>query len=137
MLNKIGESCSSSDLVFCDSCKIGKFSQLPFSSHDITVTTPLELIYSNLWGPAPVVSVQGFRYYIIFVDAYTRYTWIYPLKLKFDALSIFTTFHKFAEIQFQSKLRALQTDNGGEFKAFLPYLHANGIQLRFTCPHTH
>ena len=70
----------------------------------MTVTTPLELVYFDLWGPTPVVYVQGFRYYILLVDAYTRYTWIYPLKFKSDALSIFTTFHKFAEIHFNLSL---------------------------------
>ena len=69
VFNKIGVSCSSSDLVFCDSCKIGKLSQLPFSRHDITINTPLELVYFDLWELAPVVFVQGFRYYILFVDA--------------------------------------------------------------------
>jgi len=97
----------------------------------------LDLVYSNLWGHAPIMSIKGFRYYIIFVDAYTRYTWLYPLKLKSDAFSVFTIFHKFVELQYQTKLRALQTDNKGQFKAFLPYLHDNGIQSRFTYPHTH
>jgi len=52
-------------------------------------------------------------------------------------LAIFKTFHKLAELQYNSKLKALQTDNGGEFKAFLPYLTNCGIQPQFICPHTH
>ena len=80
VLNKIGVSCSLSYLSFCDSCKIGKLSQFPFSSCEITVTKPLELVYSNLWRLAPIMSIKGFRYYIIFVDACTRCTWLYPLK---------------------------------------------------------
>ena len=129
--------CSLLDLSFCDSYKIDKLSQLYFYSCEITATKPLELVYSDLWGPALVMSIEGFRYYIIFVNAFTRYTWLWPLKLKFNALLVFTIFHKLAELQYQTKLRALQTNNGGEFKAFLPYLHANGIQPRFTCPHSH
>ena len=84
-----------------------------------------------------MLSMQGFQYYAIFVDAYTRYIWLYPLKLKSDLLSGFVTFHKLAENQFQTKIQVLQTDNGGEFRACLPYLQSNGIQPRFTCPHTH
>ena len=94
-------------------------------------------MYSDLWGPSLVVSTKGYRYYIIFVDPYTRYAWLYPLKLKSNAFAIFITFHKFVELQYQSKLKAIQIDNGGEFKAFLPYIRDHGIQPRFTCPHTH
>jgi len=62
---------------------------------------------------------------------------VLSFKLKSDALQTFVTFHKLAELQYNSKLKALQTDNGGEFKAFLPYLHTCGIQPRFSCPYTH
>ena len=50
---------------------------------------------------------------------------------------MFITFHKLAENQFQTKLQALQTNNGGEYHAFLPYLRDNSIQPRFTYPYTH
>jgi len=136
VLNKIGLSCPLNDLSFCDACKVGKLSQLPFSRHDITATAPLELVYADLWGPTPVLSTEGFRYYVIFVNAFSHYTWFYPLKLKSDALSVFMIFHKFAEIQYKTKLCALQTDNGWEFKSFIPYLQTHGIRPRFTCPHS-
>ena len=137
ILNKIRIPCSPSTLSFCDSCKLGKYHQLPFICHDITTKGPLELIYSDVLGPSPTVSVKGFRYYIVFVDAYSRFTWLYPLKLKSDALPTFISFHKLAENQYQTKLKAIQTDNGGEFRAFLPYLQSHGIQPRFLCPYTH
>jgi len=96
----------------------------------------LDLVYSDVWGLALVASVEGYRYYIVFVDAHTRYSWLYPLKLKFDALQTFINFHKLVELQYNSKLKALHIDNEGEFKAFLPYLRSYGIQARFSCPHT-
>ena len=74
ILNKISIPCSSTDLSFCDSCKLGKLHQLPFAHCPITAKQPLELVYLNLWGLAPILSVEGYRYYIVFVDAYTCYT---------------------------------------------------------------
>ena len=136
-MNKLQIPVAHSIISFCDSCKLGKIHQLPFTRCPITATQPLELVYSNLWGPTPISSVEGYRYYIVFVDAHTRYTWLYPLKLKLDALPTFMNFHKFVELQYNSKLKSLQTDNGGEFKAFLLYLQTYGIQPRFFCPHTH
>jgi len=94
------------------------------------------LVYVNVWGPAPIVSTEKFRYYLILVDAYSRYSWLYPLKLKSNILSTFIAFHKLAELQYNFKLKSLQTDNGGEFKALLPYFQLCGIQSRFTCPYT-
>lgn len=111
--------------------------QLPFSTFKIIAKKPLELVYFDLWGPSPIVSIEGYRYYVIFVDAYTRYTWLYQLKRQSNALSTFVTFHKFAELQYQSKLKTLQFDNGGEFQAFLPYFRDHGIQPHLTCLHTH
>ena len=70
VLNKIGVPCSINDMSFCDTCKVGKLSQLPFSRHDITVKASLELVYLDLWGLAPVLSTEGFRYYVIFVYAF-------------------------------------------------------------------
>lgn len=98
VLNKFKIRCSNSGLSFCDSCKVGELHLLPFANCKIIAKKPLELLYSDSWGPSPVISTEGCRYYIIFVDFYTRYTWLYPLKLKFDALTIFKTFHKFAEL---------------------------------------
>lgn len=68
---------------------------------------PLEFFPFYLWGPTPNASTEGYRYYIIFVDAYTRYKWFYPLKLKSDALSTFIAFPKFTELQYHSKIKAL------------------------------
>ena len=127
VLNKIRVSCSNFDLAFSDSCKLGKLHQLPFSSCPITATHPLELVYADVWGPTPILSIEGFRYYLILVDAYSRYSWLYPLKLKSNVLSTFIAFHKLAELQYNFKLKSLQTDNGGEFKVLLPYLRSSGI----------
>lgn len=137
VLNKIQIDCAKSAISFCDSCKIGKLHQLPFANCPITAKQPLELVYSDVWGPAPMVSIGGYRYYIVFVDAYTRYSWLFLLKLKSDSLQTFINFHKLAELQYNFKLKGLQTDNGEEFKAFLPYLQSCGIQPIFSCPYTH
>ena len=100
VLNKIQVPFSLSSISFCDTCKIGKLHQLPFTDCEITVVRPFELVYSDLWGPSPTLSTEGYRYYIVFVDAYTCYTWLYPLKLKSDALLTFVTFHKLVELQY-------------------------------------
>ncbi|KAD6796180.1 hypothetical protein E3N88_07076 [Mikania micrantha] len=41
-----------------------------------------------------------------------------------------------AERQFQTTLKSVQTDGGGEFRKLTPFLSSLGIQHRFSCPHT-
>jgi histone deacetylase 1/2 len=68
---------------------MGKAHRLHSPMSHTVYTTPLELVYSDLWGPSPSPSKLGYHYYISFVDAYSKFTWIYLLKSKSDALVVF------------------------------------------------
>jgi hypothetical protein len=59
---------------FCKHCTQGKMTQLPFSHSNTIASSPLEIVYSDVWGPAPISSINGFRYYVSFIDAYSRFT---------------------------------------------------------------
>lgn len=80
---------SQSSYSWCDSCLSSKSHRLPFGVSSLSCTFPLEIIYTDVWGPAPFVSFDNFQYYVIFVDYFTKYTWIYPLKLKSDVTNVF------------------------------------------------
>src|ERR1044072_7540807 len=122
---------------FCKACCMGKIHKLPSTSSNTVYSSPLELVFSDLWGPAPYTSQNGFKYYMSFVDAHTRFTWIYFLKVKSEAFTIFQQFKLMAELQFGDKLKSLQTDWGGEFRSFTIFLKNQGILHRLICPHTH
>lgn len=77
---------------FRDACQYGKVHQFPFYSTGIKTKSPLELVHTDLWGPTPLSSLNGYRYYISFVDDYSRYCWIFPLTLKSEALDTFKFF---------------------------------------------
>lgn len=57
----------------CVACHIGKEHKLPLSNSVSAYSAPLQLVVTDVWGPAPITS-NGFRYYVAFTDAYTRYT---------------------------------------------------------------
>lgn len=69
----------------------------------------LKKIHSDVWGPSPVKSLDGYKYYVLFIDEYTRYVWIFPLMNKSDLFSVFV---KFYALMNKSDL---QTDGGGEY----------------------
>ncbi|KAH1097139.1 hypothetical protein J1N35_014060 [Gossypium stocksii] len=94
-----------------------------------------QLVVADVWGPAPIFA-NGFRYYVAFTDACTRYTWLYFLRKKSEVVSIFPVFHRLVERMLGCKLLELQTDGGGEFQGLRWYLAQQGIMHRITCPYT-
>ncbi|KAL2534481.1 Integrase catalytic domain-containing protein [Abeliophyllum distichum] len=121
---------------FCDACQYGKSHSLPFSLSTSHAKAPLELIYTDVWGQAPIQSVAGFKYYIAFLDDFSRFTWIYPMKHKSEALSIFTQFKTLVENKLDRKIKTLQSDWGGEYRSFTNLVIQSGIEFRHPCPHT-
>ncbi|KAL6322734.1 hypothetical protein AAG906_015420 [Vitis piasezkii] len=123
-------------LSVCEPCQMAKSHRLPFTLSESRASQPFALVHSNLWGPAPVVGTNGARYFVLFVDDHTRFSWLYLLASKDQAISAFLQFKVMIETQFDTKVRMLQTDWGGEFQAFTNTLCKFGILHRVSCPST-
>ena len=76
----------------CTNCQMGKSCRLPFLQSDNNISFPFYKIRCDLWGPAPIVSIDKFQFYAIFVDEFTNFTWLFPLKHKFDLFDTFVLF---------------------------------------------
>ena len=91
---------TSSNLVFpvprnyfvCDSCELGKWTRFPFPVLNKRAMYPLHIIYSDVWGPSPDSSVSSYKFYVIFIDSFSRYTWLYPMHSKSDVFKYFLQF---------------------------------------------
>jgi hypothetical protein len=57
----------------CDAFLRAKAHQLPFAMSSSQSTAPLELIYSDVWGPA-IDSFGNKKYYVSFIDDYSHFT---------------------------------------------------------------
>ncbi|TXG58975.1 hypothetical protein EZV62_016804 [Acer yangbiense] len=115
----------------------GKSHKLPFHSSKTVYKTPLTLIVADVWGPAPIASSKGYKYYLSLMDACTRYTWICLLKSKSEVRQAFLLFKAQVELQFDSKIKILQSDCGKEFLVLTADLQASGILFRQSCPYVH
>ncbi|GKA47385.1 ribonuclease H-like domain-containing protein [Tanacetum coccineum] len=121
----------------CRACQLGKQTKLPFQRSTSIVTSPFDIIHSDLWT-SPVSSMSGYKYYVLFLDHYSHFLWVYPLHRKSDAQSKLLHFRAFIKTQFNREIKAFQCDHGGEFdnNSLHELFATNGIQFRFSCPHT-
>ena len=93
----------------CDACQQGKSHQLSFSESNRVVKNPLEIVFSDVWGPAQT-SVSGHNYYVSFIDAYSRFTWLYLIKRKSDVFDVFMQFQSHVERLLKQKIIHVQSD---------------------------
>ena len=107
-LSSIDVSCTfnnSDSITHCKNCLNGKMYQLPFPKSDFEASKPLKLIHSDVWGLAPVTSVNDFQYYVIFVDEYSKFTWLYWFKFRLMSLMFLSTLKPLLKINFIQKSR--------------------------------
>jgi GAG-pre-integrase domain len=108
--------CVRNSFTFCKDCIQAKAHVLPFTLSSSSSHSPLELIYSDVWGPSPVISSKGYKYYVTFIDDFSHFIWIYFLKNKSDVLQAFTLFKLQVENLLNTNIKTLRTDGGAEFK---------------------
>jgi hypothetical protein len=82
---------------------LGKYSRLPFRLSNSISNEPFALVYSNVWGLAPIDSYNGYKYFVIFIDDYFKTTWLYLMKNKNEVLSHFQELSNFMENQYNYK----------------------------------
>ena len=75
----------------------------------------LQLVHSDVFGPLSVPSLGKSMYYVSFIDDFSRKTWIYFLKKKFEVFDRFKEFKALVQNQIEKRIKALRIDNGGEF----------------------
>jgi hypothetical protein len=134
--NNLSCSSVSNKQTVCDACQQAKSHQLPYSRSVSSTHFPLQLVHSDVWGPA-VESVGRKRYYVSFVDDFSRFTWIYFLKYKSEVFQKFHEFQTMVERQFDRKILAMQTDWGGEYQKLNSFFSQIGIIHHVSCPHAH
>ena len=83
-------------------------------------------------------SLNGARFFLLFVDDFSRYCWVYFLKHKSEVAEIFIRFKTAVERETECKLKMLRSDNGGEFTSRMleEFLTKEGIKHQLTVPYT-
>ena len=124
---------------FCESCVKGKHHRSKFpTSGGKRSEEPLGLVHSDLCGKMSSKSLSGAEYFLTFIDDKTRYVWVYILKQKDQVFEKFLEWKALVEKSTGRKLKALRTDNGGEYTSaeFEAYLKKEGVRHELTVPKT-
>ena len=123
----------------CDARALGKFHRVEFLVNpDKKKRDVLELVHTNLCGPMKTRSLGGAYYFSLFIDDYAGFTWVYFFKKKSNTFEYFKEFRRMVEKKTSKCITILCSDQGGECKkaCVLKYCKDNGIQQRFTVPHS-
>ena len=117
------------------SCQLGKQPAFSFNNSESISNSIFELIDSDVWGLSPVASIGGSRYFVVFIDDYSHYSWIFPMKSRSEILPIYNNFAKMVETQFSKHIKTFHSDNALEYTqyAFQALLHSYGTVHHLTC----
>jgi hypothetical protein len=92
----------------CEGCVLGKHPQEKFDKGKTQrASSPLDLIHSDLMGPFPHPSINKVRFVLIFVDDFSRFTWIYFLRKKSEVFQHLKDFKALVETQSGKKIKVL------------------------------
>ncbi|EOY22757.1 Uncharacterized protein TCM_014834 [Theobroma cacao] len=120
------------------SCQYGKLTRRSFPKASLNrAKHRLELVHSDVARPMSEPSLNGSKYFVIFIDDMSIMTWIYFIQHKSEVFSIFQKFKAKVENESGCRIKKLRTDNGGEYTSseFTSYLENEGIHHQLTAPY--
>ena len=99
----------------CEACIKGKAHTIPYPSKAThRAEKVLELVHTDVCV-MPVSSRDGHRYFVSFIDDYSRYAMIYLLRKKSEAMRAFHHYKVLMEKQTDMDIKSLRSDGGGEY----------------------
>jgi hypothetical protein len=101
--NKIAIYHEASSEAMCDACQCAKSHQLAFPKSSSVSKAPLELVFSNVWRLGPSLVGKN-KYYVSFLDLYSKFTWIFLFKNKSEVFVKFHIFQQHIERLFNRKI---------------------------------
>lgn len=124
--------------VRCDPCRLAKGTQLPYDGHHNHASAPLELIHSDVCGPIDSNTSQKQRWFITFIDEYTRFAHVYTLESKSDAFEAWCRFYNSVTNLTDFRPKYFRCDRGTEFvnHYFQRFFQDHGMKYQLTTPYS-
>ena len=120
----------------CQVCVESKFAKHPYTSVERN-SEPLDLIHTDICDMKSIPSHGGKKYFITFIDDYTRYCYVYLLNSKDEAIDAFKQYKIEVDNQLNKKIKMIISDRGGEYEfPFQEICLENKIIHQMTAPYT-
>ncbi|KAJ9561724.1 hypothetical protein OSB04_006884 [Centaurea solstitialis] len=123
----------------CEGYMVAKQTRQPFPKEtEYRATKPLELVHADLCGPISPQTLGGNQYFLLIVDDYSRFMWVYVISTKDEAFPAFKRFKAQVETESTNRVKMLRTDRGGEFtsRQFNEFCDKEGVKRQLTAPYT-
>ncbi|KAI3729553.1 hypothetical protein L6452_18214 [Arctium lappa] len=123
----------------CVACLKGKQHKTSHKTKEInSISSCLQLLHMDLFGPTNVMSIGKKSYCLVIVDDYSRFTWVYFLRTKDETSGLIKSFILRIENQTNQKEKVIRSDNGTEFKNLdlNTFCEEKGIERQYSAPRT-
>lgn len=123
------------ELLKCRVCIESKMHNLPFKNNRTKAREIMEIIHTDVCGPFKTTGFNGEKYFISFIDDYSKIARIYCIKSKDEVFDSFVQFVNEAENLTGKRLKILRCDNGKEYLNNRIYKFARDKGIRINnCP---
>ena len=82
------------------------------------------------------MTIGGKKFYMTFIDDYSRFTRVYLLRNKDEAFDMFLSYKAKVENQLDRKIKRIRSDRGGEYITLNYYCENEGIIHEVTPPYS-
>ncbi|KAD6118983.1 hypothetical protein E3N88_10254 [Mikania micrantha] len=123
----------------CIACAKGKHHKRPHQPELFnSISSILQLIHTDLFGPVNVMSIEKKSYCLVITDDYSRFTWVFFLDKKDKTLEILKKFITLIENQKNLEMKVIRTDNGTEFRnqTLVDFCDEKGIARQYSATRT-
>jgi hypothetical protein len=121
----------------CHACQLGKSHRLPFHLSPLVSNAPLDLLFTDVWGLDPQIFVNGNRYYLCFIDDFSKYVWLFPIASNLMSIICSLNFKPMLNVILTEKSNVFNQIGAVNFVSFIPSFTSLRISHCVTCPHTH
>jgi transposase InsO family protein len=119
----------------CSACQARK--QVGVHHPHKNIMTTLYCLHGP-FGPIAYISIGGSKYCLVIVNDYSCFTWVFFLQEKSQTQETLKRFLRWAQNEFELRIKKIRSDNGTEFKnsQIEGFLEEEGIKHEFSSPYT-
>lgn len=127
------------DYMKCAICIKSKMHNMPFKNNRKRASEILELVHTDLNGPHNTVGNGVERYFLSFIDDYSKLAKVYCIKSKSEVINYFAEYINLVENLTGKKIKNIRCDNGKEYINTNVYnlIREKGIQMIPCPPYVH